>query len=201
MGGKGSGGFTKGRRAARDSSTVTLLPSNPMNQMGLMTVDQMAEIINNVDPENVIQKINYFNLAVLAISKTSDNRDVDSMWGAFEALVSLCSATGLPISNKTAYTALGITDNVAINWANDGKGSTPEKKKLIQHVRQVCATNREMMAAMGKLNPVLTIFWQKNYDGLKDQQEHVVNTGDPLGERQSAEQIAEKYEGVINLDE
>ena len=33
---------------------------------------------------------------------------------------------------------------------------------------------REQLAASGKLNPVTAIFWQKNFDGLKDQQEVIV---------------------------
>lgn len=48
--------------------------------------------------------------------------------------------------------------------------------------------------ADGKVNPVTGIFWQKNYDGMKDQQEVVVTPNqNPLGEGQNAQQLAEKY--------
>lgn len=33
---------------------------------------------------------------------------------------------------------------------------------------------REQLMADGKVNAVAGIFWQKNYDGLKDQQEVIV---------------------------
>lgn len=45
----------------------------------------------------------------------------------------------------------------------------------------------------GKVNPVTGIFWQKNYDGLKDQQEVVVTPNNPLGEMGDTERIKQKY--------
>jgi hypothetical protein len=42
------------------------------------------------------------------------------------------------------------------------------------------------MMADGKLNPVVGIFWQKNYDGFKDQQEVV---------------LAPKNNGIEDVDE
>jgi len=46
----------------------------------------------------------------------------------------------------------------------------------------------------GKVNPVTGIFWQKNYDGLRDAQEIVVTpNASPLGDGESAERLAEKY--------
>jgi hypothetical protein len=46
----------------------------------------------------------------------------------------------------------------------------------------------------GKINPVTGIFWQKNYDGMRDQQEVVLtpNTS-PLGEQADAEALRQKY--------
>ena len=46
----------------------------------------------------------------------------------------------------------------------------------------------------GKINPVVGIFWQKNYDGMKDQQEVVLTpNANPLGDAESAERLKEKY--------
>lgn len=44
--------------------------------------------------------------------------------------------------------------------------------------------------ANGKLNPVTGIFWQKNFDGMKDTQEVVLTPNNPLGESVNPEQIA-----------
>ena len=65
---------------------------------------------------------------------------------------------------------------------------------------------REGLMEDGKVNPVTGIFWQKNYDGMKDQQEVVLtpNTS-PLGEQKDAEALKQKYldaaYGVAELPE
>ncbi len=45
----------------------------------------------------------------------------------------------------------------------------------------------------GKINPVTGIFWQKNYDGLKDQQEQVIIPANPLGDSTDAETLRRRY--------
>ena len=48
----------------------------------------------------------------------------------------------------------------------------------------------------GKVNPVTGIFWQKNYDGMRDQTETVLTAHTPLGAEVSgrdAERLAETY--------
>ena len=46
----------------------------------------------------------------------------------------------------------------------------------------------------GKINPVTGIFWQKNYDGMRDQQEVVLTPNvSPLGEQADAEALKQKY--------
>ena len=48
----------------------------------------------------------------------------------------------------------------------------------------------------GKVNPVTGIFWQKNYDGMRDQTETVLTAHTPLGEEvtgSDAERLAETY--------
>ena len=45
----------------------------------------------------------------------------------------------------------------------------------------------------GKVNPVTGIFWQKNYDGLKDQQEHVITPNNVLGDRPDPVRLQQKY--------
>ena len=45
----------------------------------------------------------------------------------------------------------------------------------------------------GKINPVTGIFWQKNYDGMKDQSEVVLTPNNPLGEQKDVEALKQKY--------
>jgi hypothetical protein len=46
----------------------------------------------------------------------------------------------------------------------------------------------------GKINPVSGIFIGKNHFGYQDKQEVVLTPNNPLGEHQSAEQLADEYE-------
>ena len=56
---------------------------------------------------------------------------------------------------------------------------------------------REQLAASGKLNPVTAIFWQKNFDGLKDQQEVIV---EPRKQIETPEEVQKMLEDDIPID-
>ena len=45
----------------------------------------------------------------------------------------------------------------------------------------------------GHVNPVVGIFWQKNYDGLKDQQETIITPNNPLGDATDTEALRRRY--------
>ena len=52
----------------------------------------------------------------------------------------------------------------------------------------------------GKINPVSGIFLMKNNFGYADKQEVVVTPNNPMGETQTAEQIAERYRESVVID-
>ena len=52
----------------------------------------------------------------------------------------------------------------------------------------------------GKINPVVGIFWQKNYDGLRDQTELAIAPTNPLGDGKSAEELAKKNSDDAYID-
>jgi hypothetical protein len=49
----------------------------------------------------------------------------------------------------------------------------PEIREFCQWVRKTCAMFRENLVADSKINPVIGIFWQRNYDGLRNDTEQV----------------------------
>jgi hypothetical protein len=114
-----------------------------------------------------------------------DKSNVEEMEQRFYRYLEWCSINGIKISNQSAYLAMGITKDDAYEWSN-GNVRTKAHSDLIKKVKQICAITRENMMADGKLNPVVGIFWQKNYDGFKDQQEVV---------------LAPKNNGVEDVDE
>ena len=162
-----------------------------------MTFDEVAEYINGFGEGQTIRKITAFALAVQNISRGVNIKDVNDMRQRFYLYCALSERVGMRIGNMNAYHAMGISFNVASQWRTGGMGSSAERRELIAEVDAICSGTREMLAGMQQINPVLAIFWQKNYDGLKDVQDHVVSTGDPLGDKQSREQIQEKYQDII----
>ena len=59
---------------------------------------------------------------------------------------------------------------------------------------------REQLMSDGKINPVTGIFWQKNWDGLKDQQEVVVEARKQIEADQSPEEVQQMLEQDIPID-
>ena len=175
--------------------TVDQTPANPMQNL---TIAQMADRINGLDPTRKATRYANFVLAVKRISEGVNTKDVNDMRNRFYQYIALCEACNMKIGNLNAYSAIGIVQQYAWNWKNGGFGSTPERKELIEEIDSVCSGYREQLIADGQINPVTGIFWQKNYDGLRDIQSHEIAPMDPLGEKRSAKEIAEQYKDIID---
>ncbi len=66
-------------------------------------------------------------------------------------------------------------------------------------VRKLCAQYRELAASEGKISPVLTIWWQKNYDGFRDDPV-VEKTQEGIAAPVDPQEIAEKYKHLLTDD-
>lgn len=136
-------------------------------------------------------KLISFMLAIQPKEKLDIN-DVDEMERRFQHYLEMCVAYDVKVGNQGAYVAIGITKQQAWEWENIVK-SNPRRCDFIKNVRLFCGMYRENLMQDGKVNPVTGIFWQKNYDGLKDQQEVVLTPNNPLGEQKDAESLKQKY--------
>lgn len=134
-----------------------------------------------------------------------DNDDVDEMERRFQRYLQKCAEWDMKIGNQAAYAAIGLNKDLVYEWTHRQLGN-PRRTEFVKKVQQFCAMYREGLMEDGKVNPVTGIFWQKNYDGMKDQQEVVLtpNTS-PLGEQKDAEALKQKYldatYGVAELPE
>ena len=120
-----------------------------------------------------------------------DINDVEEMQKRFEHYLYTCAKYDMKVGNLGAYTAIGITKEQAQRF-EEGVKANPARSSFIKNVRQFCAMYREGLMGDGKVNPVTGIFWQKNYDGFRDQTEMVVSQGSQ-NEYKSAEQLSQKY--------
>lgn len=75
-------------------------------------------------------------------------------------------------------------------------------KENIKAIAYECGMYREMLMQDGAINPVTGLFWQKNYDGLQDQQEIITATKDPLGENMSRKEIEDRFSAdFVEIDD
>lgn len=122
-----------------------------------------------------------------------DHNDVEEMERRFARYLALCAEYDMKIGNQAAYAAIGLNKDLVYEWTVR-RQTNPKRTEFIKRVQQFCAMYREGLMEDGKVNPVTGIFWQKNYDGMKDQQEVVLtpNTS-PLGDQADAEALKQKY--------
>ena len=80
-----------------------------------------------------------------------------------------CNTNDIIISNQLVYFWLRLNKDDIYNVEHGRvKSITSEVSDFIKYVKSYCAMNRENLALDGTINPVLAIFHQKAYDGLKD---------------------------------
>lgn len=122
-----------------------------------------------------------------------DYSDVEEMERRFARYLQKCAEWGMKIGNQAAYLAIGINKDHVYDWVNRANVNK-SRSEFIRKVQYICATYREGLMEDGKINPVTGIFWQKNYDGMRDQQEVVLTpNASPLGEQADAEALKQKY--------
>lgn len=135
--------------------------------------------------------------AVLAIRQTVDLDNPATLYNAMEQYLNLCSATGMKITNQTMYMAVGVGRTEMHYWdTGQRRQNNPAYREFARLCKDICAAAREQYGIEGQVNPILTIFHQKWFDGYSDapQQEEVK---DPLGEIQDPAKLAEKYKDII----
>lgn len=159
------------------------------NQYG--TLDALSMAIDGADEVN--SKFAAIILATREIAKDANNDDIDSLYSCLERYIKFCIEHNVRITNSGAYAACGLNRNLVKEWAHGlTRASNPEYKRFAIFIRQICDEYREMLMAENKIHPVVGIWWQKNYDGFRDQpNEADVDGGDT--EQLTSAEIAAKY--------
>lgn len=131
---------------------------------------------------------------VAEIALHANKKDPESLMECFQEYLRVAEQEGAMIGNLTAYASMGITKSTAEEWLH-GKvnKSDPRYRDLIYYVKNVCASYREYLGLEGKIHPALTIFWQRNFDGLTNEDIVRVEQPDLFGEVKSSDEIKEKY--------
>ena len=164
-----------------------LLPVSP-NKANIM------KAVGKIGDDKVGAFISY-HVEMLKMRQGVDKKNVPDLYRRFLTYLEYCAAHNIMPGNMSAYFAIGI-DEVEINSWRRGVRGTPEHKQFAEDVASFFRSVHEQAPTEGLMNPISAMFWQKAHDGMIEASKVEQVQADPLGDKQSAEDIIQKYEGV-----
>lgn len=109
------------------------------------------------------------------------------------------SSGAIPTLEKLAM-SLGYTRETLAAWERGGNGSNPVRQQTIQNAKEILASYDAELAVRGRLNPLVYIFRSKNYFGMRDQVDHTLAPGNPLGDIHTPDEIARRINAEVPDD-
>lgn len=110
---------------------------------------------------------------------------------------SQCWETGQRMTVEKLALALGIRRKDLYEWEKQDN----RRGDIIRMAKETIAAYDADMVSAGKMQAVPYIFRAKNYYGMRDQQEIVVEPKNPLGSQEDNQELAEKYVEQLKLPE
>lgn len=105
---------------------------------------------------------------------------------------------GLPTVEKMCL-CLGADISTVLDWGNGTKGST--RSAMIKRAKNVLASIDADMVLKGMINPVAYIFRAKNYYGMKDQQDVVVQAKNIFGADVDRQEIERRLSEEVVIED
>lgn len=137
-----------------------------------------------------------YHMEMMAMRQGVDKTNVDDLYRRFGIYLQYCAERNIMPNNMNAYFAIGVSRQDIDAWVRGVQG-TPEHKQFALDVKGLFESIHEQAPTEGLMNAISAMFWQKTHDGFIEAQKLEVTQNDPLGEKRSKEQIAEKYDGLL----
>lgn len=134
----------------------------------------------------------------IALWDEIDTKDPEQLSDRTLKYLQYCIDNNIKPGNLGLYNAWGITKGEVSNIQQREPGS--QRTAVIKKSRQIMSQIREQLMADGKVNAVAGIFWQKNYDGLKDQQEVVIEPRNQIEADKTPEEVQKMLADDIPID-
>lgn len=145
-------------------------------------------------------KLIEFSLKSYEISLQANINDPESLRSCFLNYLKLCIENGFKIGTIAACSSMGISPEILYQWRSGiRRQNNPEYKKLAEFVTSVCSTSREQLISDSKLNPVIGIFWQRNFDRLRNdtEQQQSLLSGENDQDEMTTDEYRKKYGKLI----
>lgn len=155
----------------------------------------IVKSVGKIGDDKVGAFVNY-HIEMMAMRQGVNKKDVNDLYRRFGVYLRYCSEHNIMPNNMNAYFAIGISRQDIDDWSKGVRG-TPEHKQFALDVKGFFESIHEQAPTEGLMNPISAMFWQKTHDGFIEAQKLEVTQNDPLGEKQSADQVAEKYDGLL----
>ena len=172
-----------------------------LSEAQLIQANRNAGSLPAMKPEemDLNKRIIQHSMQTIEISKSADRKDPESLLSCFQNYLTLCLQNGMRVGNIGACTALGITTATLSYWKNGQRQvNDPRYKKLAELIYSVCSMTREELISQGEINPVIGIFWQRNYDGLRNDTEQMQSLQDSnQDEDMTSNEYMKKYGSLI----
>lgn len=122
----------------------------------------------------------------------------EEMAGEIERFFDDCIESQLFPTKRGMALWMGTSYEMLKQWESGSRGHA--YSAVLKKASEYIADVDEQLVLDGIQNPVLFMFRSKNYHGLRDQQELVVQQKDPLGEMVDPKEIAERLSATIDED-
>ena len=166
---------------------------------GIVVSDNAAQsqIIARMGDERVSAFVQY-HMDMLKMRQGVDKKNLLDLYNRFYIYLAYCAEHGVIPNNMNAYFAIGIVRQDISAWKAGTR--TPEHKQFAEDITQFFASIHEQAGGEGIVNPILSIYWSKAHDSMSDNPRIEVTVNDPLGERASSEEIADRYRDLLPDD-
>lgn len=127
-----------------------------------------------------------------------NKESIPSLYKGLENYIKFCYENDFPPTMATCCLALGLETGSLNSWRKGTRrAENPEYKRFAESVRYVIQAGIEACMVTGLINPVVGIWWEKSHFNMIETQKIEVEQSDPLGEKKSAKEIAEKYANFL----
>lgn len=121
-------------------------------------------------PDDFTEKFDTYMMSIKPRTKLDPN-DVDEMKRRFINYRKRTLEFGMEFANINCYKALGLTSEQIKAYTGVRYSDNPARGDFLRGVLDYLGAYREQAIMKGYMQPISGIFFQKNYDGMKDVQE------------------------------